>query len=78
MGQKINLSLNSVTEKIINHCRGGFCYELNYSLSLLLESIGFNIKILSAQVYNDDISGKPFDHLLLLVNFNDEQIAWVL
>ncbi len=62
-------------EKIVGENRGGFCYELNYSFYLLLTSLRFNVKLISAQVFNRDKNtfGKPFDHLALLVDLSGSQ-----
>lgn len=60
--------------KIIEHKRGGFCYELNGLFSLLLEEIGFEVKKISARVHNTakQAFGEEFDHLALLVSIDEE------
>jgi len=72
LGNKINLSSAQLYSKIITNKRGGFCYELNYLFSLLLSACGFNVSLLSAQVFTDGVVGKHFDHLLLLVELSNE------
>jgi len=74
IGHKINISVDSVLNKVVLNHRGGFCYELNYAFSLLLLSLGFEVKLLSARVFNGNDYGKPFDHMLLLVQFQDEKM----
>lgn len=74
LGNKINLSTPALFRKIILQCRGGFCYELNYLFSTLLISLGFKVSLLAARVFNDGAYGKPFDHLLLLVELNKEKV----
>jgi len=67
LGNKITLSLPLLFEKIVINKRGGFCYEVNYLFAQLLSACGFKVSLLSAQVFDDDIPGREFDHLLLLV-----------
>ncbi len=64
----IVLSKFAFYDKIVKHCRGGFCYELNGSFASLLEDLGFNVSMLSARVARRDgtYSGE-FDHMTLLV-----------
>ena len=60
-------------DKIVTRRRGGFCYELNGLLALLLEHLGFQITRLAARVINKDGSlGPEFDHLILQVTCPDE------
>jgi N-hydroxyarylamine O-acetyltransferase len=73
-GKKIILDINLIEEKILNNKRGGFCYELNSLFFELLKEIGFDVKMLSARVYNDDeVPGDEFDHMTLLVNIDGEE-----
>jgi len=67
LGHKIHLSLPLLFEKVIIKRRGGFCYELNYLFAALLIACGFTVSFLSAQVFEGDVPGREFDHLLLLV-----------
>lgn len=75
LGYPIELSLNAVFKKIVSRRRGGFCYELNYAFSLLLNALGFDLSLLSAQVFNDGVYGPPFDHMLLLVRLGKDR--WI-
>jgi N-hydroxyarylamine O-acetyltransferase len=57
-------------QKIVEHGRGGFCYELNGLFSELLLHLGFDVTLLSARVTNDPARpGSEFDHLTLMVTF---------
>jgi len=67
LGNKIILSLPKLFEKIVVNKRGGFCYELNYLFASLLSTYSFKVSLLSAQVFDGDVPGREFDHLLLLV-----------
>lgn len=75
LGLPMAFAGNHAFEKIVAHNRGGFCYELNYAFYQLLISLHFDVRLISAQVYNCDNSafGKPFDHLALLVNFSGQK-----
>ena len=70
--RRISLTQESILDKLLEQKRGGFCYELNYAFSLLLNSIGFQVKLLSASVFDGIDFGKDFDHLLLLVNMDNK------
>lgn len=74
LGKDITLSEQVILDKVLNKRRGGFCYELNYSLYLLLITIGFDVTMLSARVFNGSSYGPEFDHSLLLINLDGEQI----
>jgi len=67
LGNKINLSIPLLFEKIVTKQRGGFCYELNYLFAAMLQACGFKVSLLSAQVFDGDIPGMEYDHLLLLI-----------
>jgi N-hydroxyarylamine O-acetyltransferase len=65
-------------DKIVTHRRGGFCYELNGLLALLLEQLGFSVTRLAARVLNKDgILGPEFDHLTLRVQCPNEPHSWL-
>lgn len=72
LGRPIGLSTAVVVNKVLEQHRGGFCYELNYGFSLLLESLGFTTRLLAARVFNGKDYGPAFDHLLLLVILDGE------
>lgn len=71
-GRKIELEIESIFHKIIVEKRGGFCYELNSLFNELLRAIGFNTFLISAQVYSNEVYGKEFDHIAIIVNLNSE------
>jgi N-hydroxyarylamine O-acetyltransferase len=73
-GKKIILDINLLEDKIINKKRGGFCYELNALFYELLREIGFDVRMVSARVYNEDeIPGFEFDHMAILVKLDEEE-----
>jgi N-hydroxyarylamine O-acetyltransferase len=66
--EPIVLADEALFEKIVVRRRGGFCYELNGLFAALLRELGFDVKMLSAQVAGADGGVSPdFDHMALLV-----------
>lgn len=74
-GTPINLNLEKLYQKIVYNKRGGFCYELNGLFCEFLNALGFQVRMLSARVFNSASSyyGPEFDHMALLVNLNQEE-----
>lgn len=74
--EPIVLNDESLYKKIVERRRGGFCYELNGLFCWLLRSLGFDVKMLSAGVINEQGDFSPyFDHLTLLVTLNERYLA---
>lgn len=72
LGRPIQLDETALFEKIVQRCRGGFCYELNGLFATLLRDLGFSVTLLSAQVAHKNGSfGPPFDHLAILVTLDE-------
>ena len=65
----IELNIESIFEKVVIRRRGGFCYELNGLFHELLNSIGFEVKMISARVFDQErqIFSPEFDHLAIIV-----------
>ncbi len=68
----IELNLANIFEKVVIKRRGGFCYELNGIFHELLNSMGFNVKMISARVFdqNQQIFSPEFDHLAIIVKID--------
>ncbi len=76
LGRPILLSQAAFFDKIIEHRRGGFCYELNGSFAALLRALGFRVSMLSARVARKDGGFTPdFDHMTLLVRLKERWLA---
>lgn len=70
----IELNIEKIYDKIINQNRGGFCYELNGLFHTLLQSIGFNARMISARAYNAEKEyGEEYDHLAIIVELEDKE-----
>ncbi len=68
----IDLSIENLFNKIINQNRGGFCYELNGLFYELLNIIGFEVKMISARVFDQNKGyGKEYDHLASIIKINN-------
>ena len=75
-GREIRMDQESFVRKIVEHHRGGFCYELNGAFSVLLQALGFQVTLLSARVPLADGRDSPeFDHLTLRVDLNEPWVA---
>ena len=75
-GVEIVLEAGWLFDKIVTRRRGGFCYELNGLLALLLEALGFSVQRLSARVIDDAGGvGPEFDHLALMVELEERWLA---
>jgi N-hydroxyarylamine O-acetyltransferase len=77
LAEPISLDEADLVDKIIRRRRGGFCYELNGALALLLEALGAEVTRLAAAVYGDGRAGPPFDHLALAVRLPDGTGPWL-
>ncbi|WP_165769958.1 arylamine N-acetyltransferase family protein [Flagellimonas pacifica] len=73
-GQKIHLEKQKLFNKIIKAKRGGFCYELNYLFLSLLTNLGFDAKMISARIYDNDNLGPEFDHMAIIVSLENEEL----
>lgn len=69
--QAIILSLDHFYKKIVLRRRGGYCYELNGLFGELLRQLGFEVKMISARVYQSEKGyGPEFDHLALVIHLD--------
>ena len=76
IGRPILLGEEVFFDKIVEHRRGGFCYELNGLFAALLHNVGFDVSMLSAGVARPDGGFSPdFDHMALLVRTDSDWLA---
>ncbi len=72
LGVVIALDLEAILHKVVTRLRGGFCYELNGAFAWLLAELGYQTRLLSAQVARPGGGwGHPFDHMLIRVDLDD-------
>jgi N-hydroxyarylamine O-acetyltransferase len=68
LGRPIRLDRASLVSKIVDHGRGGYCYELNGVFALLLRHLGYAVDLVSARVATADGGlTDEYDHLALVV-----------
>jgi N-hydroxyarylamine O-acetyltransferase len=72
LGRPIEIGAAPLQRKLVENCRGGYCFEQNGLLLLVLESIGFAARPLSARVRYGRPSGvtPPRTHLFLRVEID--------
>lgn len=67
----IYLNIENIYDKIVNHHRGGYCYELNGLFHWLLDQLGFDAKLISATVQKPDGTWSKADtHAAILVELD--------
>ena len=73
--RKIILDYEKIFQKIIGQKRGGYCYELNGLFFHLLHQLGYEVKLISAKVRNEerDEYGKEFDHMAIIASIDGEE-----
>ena len=75
-GEPIVLDDEALFDKVVARRRGGFCYELNGLFARLLRELGFEVEMLSAEVWGGERGfGPEFDHMTLLVKLEERWLA---
>jgi N-hydroxyarylamine O-acetyltransferase len=68
-GERVQLDVDWLFDKLVTRRRGGFCYELNGLFAALLRALGHHVDLLAARVIGaDGTLGIPFDHMCLRVD----------
>jgi len=70
LDRSFSVELGDVYDKIVNHNRGGICYESHTLFMYLLESLGFTAHFIFAKVEDLTYIGKDYPHLVIIVNIN--------
>lgn len=66
--ESITLRDEDLYRKIVEHNRGGFCYECNGLFAALLRALGFNVAMLSAAVAKARSSTEPSQASFIIPN----------
>lgn len=75
-GSRIVLNKQKLERKILDGQRGGYCYELNGMFYLLLKSLGYDARMISARVSNGNGGwGPEFDHAAIIVKMKGLWLA---
>jgi arylamine N-acetyltransferase len=75
------LDLDATARKILDHGRGGFCYEVNLLLAAWLEELGYTVCRVPCVVFGGDIAGAdpsfdhPTSHVVLIVTCPEDLIT---
>jgi len=72
----ISVDLEDIFDKVIVNKRGGLCYELNYLFAHFLRTVGFDVTMVSARIFERGEFGPEFDHMALIVRLEEEE--WLL
>ncbi len=74
--EPIVLEDEALFDKIVGRRRGGFCYEANGLFAALLRALGFDVRMLSAEVANAEGNfSQPFDHMSLMVTLDERWLV---
>lgn len=69
----ILLNQEYLSYKLLNQRRGGYCFELNGLFQIFLQQLGYEARLISAQVFNNTQGYSPeFDHAAILVTIDNE------
>lgn len=72
-GKGVKLDLDTLQDKIVGQCRGGYCFEQNGLALAALQQLGFKATGLIGRVrwmVADDVAA-PLTHMLIRVDFDD-------
>lgn len=72
LGKSIIIDDEAVIDKILNQGRGGYCYEVNGLLSLVLKELGFKTGFLGARTIFGYNELRPVTHMILKVDIDSE------
>jgi N-hydroxyarylamine O-acetyltransferase len=75
-GEPIVLDGEALFKKIVGRRRGGLCYEANGAFASLLRALGFEVRMLSAEVARGGGEfSQLFDHMALMVTLEQRWLA---
>ena len=68
----LSVDQSAIYDKIVGRRRGGFCYELNGLFAWLLRELGYDVRLLAAQIPDPPDGSARHDraHLVLLVDLD--------
>lgn len=77
LGRTIRLDAASLQKKLVHDHRGGYCFEQNGLLLLVLEAMGFDVAPLSARVKLGYPRGEITPRTHLVVRIEMEECSWL-
>lgn len=70
----VYLDRESLYKKIVSNKRGGYCFEMNGLLSIILKSLGFKVRDLLARITKDNgVTYNAKTHQVLCVEIGDDK-----
>lgn len=70
------LAMDRVFDKVVHRRRGGVCYELNGLFYHLLAALGFEVRMLAAEVFfPHPLTRSELDHMLIVVDLGRRWMA---
>ncbi len=75
LGVPVSLDVAVIYEKVVNHKRGGVCYELNQLFAWLLKELGYTLRFVECNVFQQMTQkfGPMNSHIALLVELDGRQ-----
>ena len=70
LDRQASLDLEAVADRVLEHGRGGYCFELNGLLAWVLEELGFRVERREGRAGAREEDG-PTNHLALVVSLPD-------
>ncbi len=77
VAERVSLEVNDVFEKLVNHGRGGYCFEQNLILAEILKALGFQVTEHAARVLwrSPEKTEMARTHMLLKVDIAEQ--SWI-
>jgi len=74
-GSGVSLDIADLESKVVEHQRGGFCYELNGLFTELLDQLGFEATRNAGRIVGDGGIELPANHLVPTVELDQTYVA---
>jgi len=72
-GRPIQVDLESIQTKLVHRRRGGYCFEHNLLLAVVLQELGFAVTLLAARVRLGSEQVRARTHMLLMVDLDGQR-----
>lgn len=73
LNKPISLKIDDILEKIVTKKLGGYCFEHNKLIHDVLLSIGFDVRISIARVFNNGKDDTPRTHRVTILTFKGKE-----
>jgi N-hydroxyarylamine O-acetyltransferase len=77
---QVVFDIEKIHDKIVNKCRGGFCFELASLFAWLLCKLNYQVRLVLAAVWRNQTPTylEPCSHLAALVTWPSETATWLV